>query len=138
MIPDRYELEEIEQHEFEIQGGLESPGTDPEGAREEVDDPEWADEFEHELEEGLREMVVTDGVEIDRIVCERGRCLVELGYDGMERAFERVDHLRRWLNERVRCRGYSDGPYEGDAPAVLPTQPIWILCGEPESSPYRR
>ena len=136
MVPDRYGQKEVEEWDFEIQGGVDSPGTDPEGARLEVNDPQWSEHFEEELEDSFREMVMAHGVTIDRIACKRGRCLVELGYNGMEKALERVDSIRRWLTERVRCKAYTDGPFEGDSPHILPTQQIWILCGEPTKSPY--
>jgi hypothetical protein len=62
---------------------------------------------------------------------------VELRFDSMLNGTGRVDAIRRWLRERVRCSAYTDGPVEQDSPHLAPEQQIWILCGEPEPADAR-
>ncbi len=131
LAPDFHGIKEIQQADFEINGGIDSPGTDPEAARREVNAPDWAPQMERELGDGLRQHVLAEGTEIDRLECQRGRCLVELTFRGMLDGLGRVDAIRAWLTEHVRCRAYTEGPDEGETPSTIPSQQIWILCGEP-------
>lgn len=131
--PDDDEIEEIVRHEFESLGGLDFPGSAPESARRELNTPGWASRMEEELRESLFERVMVSGVRLDRVECQRGRCLVELKFLDMVDGIGRVDALRGWARESVRCRVYSEGPDEGESPATLPSQQIWVLCGEPEA-----
>ena len=56
---------------------------------------------------------------------------MELRYDSMETALNRVDAIRAWLRDQVRCRAYTDGPVTEESPSMSPDQQIWVLCGEP-------
>jgi hypothetical protein len=134
MAPDDAGIQEIIRREFHSLGGVDSPGTDPEAARLEVSTPGWAERQEAELRAGLSREVLFGGAQLDGLDCERGRCLVELRYDSMLTGVARIEPIRRWLSEEVRCRAYTEGPDEGESPSVLPSQQIWVLCGEPEQS----
>jgi hypothetical protein len=131
LAPDERELAELERQDFERMGGIDSPGADAEGARHEVGRPGWAEAMKQELRAGLTELVLGEGVTLDRLDCTRGRCLIELQFRDMLDGLGRVDALRQWAGQRVRCRTYSEGPLEGTTPWNIPSQQIWILCGEP-------
>lgn len=132
MIPDEHRLRELQEREFEQLGGISTPGTDPEGARGEVSEPGWAERTVRELRRGLRERVLAERTEIDRVECDRGRCLIELRYGSMADALGRIEALRAFLGQHVRCRAHTEGPDDTESPSVSPSQQIWILCGEPE------
>jgi len=121
----------LAKQEFRQNAGIKTVGADPEGARAEVKRPGWSKAMVEELRGGFDALVAGPGVELDRLECERGRCLVEVQYDAMARGFDSAEALGFWLTERVRCRAYSDGLDPPDSPTVSPSQQIWVLCGEP-------
>ncbi len=133
MVPDEHQRQELLDQEFELGGGIDTPGTDPERARLEVDEPGWSERTAAELRHSLESRAVVRGVTIQNLDCQRGRCLVELTFQGMNQAFERMTALRAWAAEDVRCRTYSDGPIDEETPHLAENQQIWILCGEPSA-----
>lgn len=135
MVPDEQHLRELQEREFELAGGIDSPGSEAGGPLREVDEPEWAEQTEVALRRSFMERVMAEGTTIQRLDCERGRCLLELTFDGMVNALDRVEPLRSWAAEDVPCRVFSDGPTEPESPNLPDVQQVWILCGNPSDEP---
>lgn len=133
--PDEAGVAELDEAQRRRQGEVRSPGTDPEAGRAATSRPGWAEAEAAALRQGLTTSVVGAGTRIDRVECDRGRCLVELSYDAMASGLDRIEPIRHWLMREVSCPAYTEGPDEGESPAVRPSQQIWILCGEPEPAP---
>ncbi len=133
MVPTEAGLRQLQEDEFRQGGGFNIPGTDRDAARAAVNEEGWADRFEAELQRGLDERVLVGGATVTQLECVRGRCLLELQYESMNTALERIEVVRDWLG-RGQCHAYSAGPDDVDIPSALPTQQIWILCGEPTDS----
>ncbi len=138
MVPDEHQLREIQEADFLRLGGINTPGADPKRGRAAVNEPEWEERFEEELERGLNETILIGGTEVHQLECERGRCLIELHFEDMQVGLGRVGALREWLTERIDCRAYSEGPIESDNPFTQPSQQIYVLCGEPDSSRWSK
>ena len=127
-FPDDHERHALAVDYFERAGGIDSPGiAQGEGSHPELND-HWPDLFALELRQRLAASVVVEGVEIDRVGCVAGRCLVELRFLNMAHALERAPALRQWAGA-IPCRSYSDGPEESESPAGRPSQQVWLLCG---------
>jgi hypothetical protein len=127
-LPDDYERHELDIDHFDRAGGIDSQGVAPTlGLHLETSD-DWPLLFHKELRQGLVASVVVQGVELDRVGCVVGRCLVELRFLDMDLALERAAALRQWA-DGIPCRSYSDGPEESERPGGQPSQQVWILCG---------